>query len=179
MRNALKQLENVANQVMLGKNAIYANVKKKIILPEKGLSCSAFHEMGHAINANISKFGKILQGSRQFALFAIPIALIALIKNKKAEGEKPKNKLDSIGDFVKNNAGKLVFASYIPLLLEEGLASIKGGKLAKQVLSPDLAKKVSKTNAIGFCTYLTVAALSSIGLALGTKIRDKIVEKSK
>lgn len=70
----------------------------------------------------------------------------------------------------------MTFATFIPTLLEEGLASIKGNNFAKKVLSPELAKKVSKTNALGFSTYLGLATLSSLGIYLGTKVKDAIAK---
>lgn len=165
------------SQASSGINAFYTFASKKIVLPEKNLILSAFHEAGHAMNANLSTFGKSLQSMRGLMALATPIALIALFKTKKAEGEKPKNKLDKATDFIKNNAGKLTFLCFTPMLLEEGLASIKGGKLAKELLNPELAKRVSKTNKLGFATYAATAALTSLGIYLGTKVKDAIAHK--
>ena len=80
-----------------------------------------------------------------------------------------------VDDFIKENAGKLTFALNIPILLEEGMATMKGNKLAKSVLSPQLAKKVAKTNRLGFATYLCLAVGSGVGVYLATKVRDAIV----
>lgn len=164
-------------QMSVGKNACYTSASKKIIMPEKELGLALFHEAGHAMNANLSKFGKILQKCRPMHFLALPIAMIALCKTKKAPGEEPKNGLDKATTFVKNNAGKLTFAAFIPVLLEEGLATLKGNKFAKQLLSPDLAKKVTKTNALGFSTYLLLATLNGLGIFLGTKVKDSIASR--
>lgn len=129
------------------------------------------------MNANLSKFGKILQKCRPMALLAIPVSLIALWKTKKAPGEEPKNGLDKTTTFIKNNAGKLTFLAFLPTLLEEGLASVKGNKLAKKLLNPELAKKVAKTNALGFSSYALLATLSGLGVYLGTKVKDAIASK--
>ena len=163
-----------SSQMASGKNACYTFVSKKIIMPEKGLGLALFHEAGHAMNANLSKFGKILQQCRPMTLLAAPIALIALWKTQKAPGEEPKNRLDKTTTFIKNNAGKLTFLAFVPLLLEEGLATIKGNNFAKKLLSPELAKKVAKTNALGFSTYLLMATLNGLGIYLGTKVKDSI-----
>ncbi len=165
-----------AEQVEWGKNAFYAMESKKIVLPEKALSLAGFHEMGHALNANKSVFGKMLQKCRGLGALAFPIALISLIKTKKAPGEKPEGKLDKVTTFIKNNAGKLTFAAFLPMLLEEGLATIKGNKIAKNTLSKELARKVAKSNALGFSTYLALAALSSVGIWVANKIKDKIAQ---
>lgn len=164
------------SQMASGKNACYTFKSKKIIMPEKELSLAFFHEAGHAANANLSKFGKALQKSRPLAILALPIAAIALLKTKKVPGEKPKNKIDKTTTFIKENAGKLTFAAFLPTIMEEGIATLKGNKFAKQLLSTDLAKKVSKTNALGFSTYLLLATLSGLGIYLGTKVKDAIAK---
>ena len=151
---------------------------KNIVMPEKGMELLSFHESGHAMNANLSKAGKFLQKCRPIGLLVYPIAMIALLKNKKAPEEEPKNVLDKATTFVKDNAGKLSFAAYLPLLIEEGLASAKGQKYAKKFLSPDLAKKVLKNNVLGFSTYFIVATLTALGTCLGTKVRDTVVSNS-
>lgn len=181
LKHLPKQVKEVvgsiySSQVTSGENAFYSSASKKIIMPEKKLGLALFHETGHAMNANLSKFGKILQKCRPMAMLMLPIAAIALYKTKKAPGEEPKNNLDKATTFIKNNAGKLTFAAFLPTLLEEGLASLKGNKVAKQLLSPELAKKVAKTNALGFSTYLLTAVLSSLGIYLGTKVKDAIAK---
>ena len=166
-----------ASMFVSGKNACYAPASKKIVVP-KDLSLSFFHEAGHAINANFSKFGKVLQKCRPLAMLAAPIAMIALWKTKKAPDEKPTGVVDKTTTFVKNNAGKLTFAAFVPMLVEEGLATLRGNKFAKQLLSPSLAKKVAKTNAFGFATYALLATLSSVGIYLGVKVKDSIAHKT-
>lgn len=166
-----------SSQMASGENACYTFGAKKIIMPEKKLGLAVFHEAGHAMNANLSKFGKILQKCRPMTILALPVAMIALFKTKKAEGEEPKNGLDKATTFVKNNAGKLTFAAFLPMVLEEGLASLKGNNYAKKLLSPELAKKVAKTNALGFASYLALATTSALGICLGTKVKDAIAHK--
>lgn len=104
----------------------------------------------------------------------MPIAAIALFKTKKAPGEKTENQIGKATNFVKNNAGKLTFLAWLPTVVEEGLATFKGNKAAKQLLDSDLAKKVAKTNALGFSTYLLSAVLSSVGIYAAKKVKDKI-----
>ena len=163
-----------ASQMAYGKNACYTFASKKIIMPENELGLAGFHEAGHAMNANLSKCGKILQKCRPMTLLALPIGLIALCKTKKAPDEKPKNSIDKATTFIKDNASKLTFAACIPVLAEEGLATYKGNKFAKKFLNPKLAKKVAKTNALGFSTYLAAVTLGSLGIFLGTKVKDAI-----
>jgi len=157
-----------------GQNAFYTFKSKKIIMPEKELSLALFHEAGHAANQNLSKIGKVLQKCRGLTILALPISMIALWKTKRAPNQEPNSTAGKTTTFIKENAGKLTLATFIPMLLEEGLASIKGNNFAKKVLNPELAKKVSKTNALGFSTYIGLAALSSLGIYLGTKVKDAI-----
>ena len=171
-------LSSILGSVMSnGTNACYVDQAKKIILPETKLNLAFFHEAGHALNANMSVIGKALQKSRSLSMLMIPIALIALFKNKKAPGEKPKNGVDKATTFIKDNAGKLAFLTFVPTLLEEGMATLKGNKLAKEVLSKDMAKKVAKTNAMGFATYAILAAGAALSVYVTKKIKDAIASR--
>jgi len=162
--------------IKFGQNAVYLVNFNKIIMPEKNLLLFAFHEMGHAANYNLSKAGKLLQKSRFLGLLVLPIALISLFKTKKAPDEKTTGIIDRTTNFIKENAGKLTFLAFVPMLAEEALASIKGNGFAKKVLDPSLAKKVSKNNKLTYLTYLTAALCSSIGIALGVKVKDAIAK---
>lgn len=163
-----------------GENAAYLFNSKKIVIPtQKGLSWAVFHEAGHAMNANLSKFGKALQKCRPLTLLAVPIALISLFKNKKPDGVKPEGAVDKTTTFIKDNAGKLTFAAFLPTLIEEGMASIKGNKLANKLLSPELAKKVAKGNKIAYLTYLGTAIAAGVGIYTANKIRDAIAKPKK
>ncbi|MBQ3101778.1 hypothetical protein IJC60_02120 [bacterium] len=168
--------ESSVEQVLNGNNAFYAMQSKKLVLPERGMELAGFHEIGHALNANMGKFGKILQKARGLSVLVFPIALISLIKTKKAPNEKSEGALDKTTTFIKNNAGKLTFAAFTPVLLEEGLATIKGNKLARNTLTADLAKKVAKSNMLGFSTYLALATMSAVGIWLANKVKDKIAQ---
>ena len=157
-----------------GENAFSLAEIKKIIMPEKQWALNVFHEMGHAANYNLSKIGKLLQKTRGLSVLAIPIALIAFLKVNKNSDGKPKRTWDKITDFIKNNAGKLTFLTFAPVLIEEAMASIKGNGFAKKVLSPELAEKVAKSNKIAYITYLGLALTSSIGIYIGVKAKDAI-----
>ena len=56
----------------------------------------------------------------------------------------------------------LTFATFLPIIIEEGVATLKGNKYAKRFLSPELAKKISH---------------SSTGAYLGTKVKDSIASR--
>lgn len=150
--------------------------KNSIILPKEGIAPAGFHEVGHAMNYNLSKFGKLLQNFRPLTKLA-PIIGIFAACTRKAEakdgkeltsGQKTKN-------FIRDNAGVLAFASYLPMLIEEGMATYKGQKYANKVLSKDLAKTVLKGNSIAYMSYLTVAVTAGLAAHCAVKIKDKII----
>lgn len=172
-----EKIEKAIKMTSKGKNAFYHPITRQIMVNTKEMPFAAFHEMGHAINHNMSKATKYLHWGRQgFALLAPVFVAIGLLKNKKQDGEAPNGIKDKITSFIKNNCGKLAFLAMIPTLAEEGLASINGAKLAKKVLSPELFKKVCKSNAIAWCTYLAGATMVGAGANLAVKVRDKIVQ---
>lgn len=176
-KNVKEIIGNVLHSmVQEGKNALYTFKSKKIIMPEKELSLALFHEAGHAANHNLSAIGRALQKCRKLSLLGMPIAMIAFWKTKKAPNQEPTTVTDKTTTFIKENAGKLTFLTFIPMLLEEGLASIKGNNFAKKILSPELAKKVSHSNALGFLTYIGMASFTSLGIYLGTKVKDSIAK---
>ena len=130
------------------------------------------------MNKNLSKCANMLGKFRLMPILGGLMVTLSLLKDKKRDDEKPLGFFDKTAIFIKNNVGKLVFASYIPMLAEEGLASIRGQKVAKKLLSPDVYKNVVKGNALGFSTYLLVAISASLGATFATKVRDKIVHKN-
>ncbi len=170
-------IKNYMSQIKKGQNAFFMPVTNKIVLPKSGCESAVFHEMGHAMNANLSKFGKYLQKCRPLAIMADVMFLIALLKTKKEKDEKPKGFVDKTTDFIKNNVGKLSFLAFVPAILEEGLASYKGEKLAKNFLSADLMKKVVKTNRVGLLSYTCFALVTALAARLGVQIRDEIAHK--
>ena len=161
-----------------GDNAFYASASKKIVLPKNNLALCVFHEMGHAANHNLSTIGRLLQKSRfsffGFPILSIPILFIAICKTKKAPKESPKGTFDKITNFIKYNAGKLTFLTFMPILLEEAMASIKGNGYAKKFLSTELAQKVSKTNRLAYLTYFGSTLACSSGVYLAVKVKDLI-----
>ena len=60
------------------------------------------------------------------------------------------------------------------MLAEELKASQRGNKLAKELLSPELAKKVLKYNRYGAATYIVGALAATTAVAVGSKVKDWI-----
>lgn len=126
-----------------------------IYINSKKLPHSFFHEVGHAMNFQTSKFWRFLQKNRIAATTLIPIALLttALYKQKKAKGEKSQGFFDKATTFIKENVGKLVFLSALPVIAEEAKASLNGQKLAKKILSNKNYKNVVLSNSVGLLSY--------------------------
>ena len=167
-------LENIFKK---GNNAAYIPKTKKIAVNIDKLGASAFHEMGHAINHNQSKIWKVIQGMRAPSMIAGGVfALTALFKRKKIEGEQPVNTFDKVTTFVKDNVGKLVLASFVPIVSEELMATYRGNKMAKKLLPSELFAKVKKLNKLGAVTYISTALLTAFAAFSASKIRDGIAK---
>lgn len=147
-----RELEIVAS----GQNAFYTDVHKLAVAPKSKPSL-ILHELGHAVNANKGKFLRFLQKSRMFAS-AAPTALLMLDGLFAKRDDKP--------NFIERNAGILGFMSFLPTIIEEGLASIRGVKAAKGVLGKAVNLNTLKRNYIfAWTTYL----LAGIGLGVAAK----------
>ncbi len=169
------RLSKLANTVLKGRNACYLPKANAIVVNKDKMSYAAFHEMGHAMNKHMGGIGKVLHKLRGPMTLLTSVALFtALFKRKKAEGEKPQGFFDKTTTFVKENAGKLAFTGMVPTILEEGLASIKGAKLAKNLLSPENLKKLNNLNARALLTYIGGATAAGLSAFIISKVRDAI-----
>ena len=161
-----------------GNNAFCFPIISDIMINMDKCSESAFHEMGHALNFSGSKLTKaFVFGCRMITLPVSLIFAIGLLKPKKKEGEKPNGIIDKTTTFIKNNTGKLTFATFVPILAEEGLASIRGCNIAKKVLNLKFLKRINRTNFFAWTTYFISALMTAGMVALSVKIRDKVAEK--
>jgi hypothetical protein len=174
---ALPTMDGLRDAVKKGANAFYNTETKEIIMPAKQLSTCSFHEIGHAMNANLSKIGPKLQKMRNPAMLAasLMITYCALTRNKKPDENGEISTAGKINNFIRNNSGKLAFLATTPILLEEGMASVKGQKLAKKFLTDkNLIKTVKINNILGYLTYLSIGLGAGLGAWATTKIKDKI-----
>lgn len=169
-----KEMTNMfTGEVLHGKNTIIVNREK--------MSSALFHEIGHAFNANKSKFWGIMQKTRIPAMaFASFIALFAAF-SKKAEPKDGKEltKGQKTKNFIRNNAGYIAGASMLPVVAEEIAASIRGCKWANADLPKELAKKVRTANFLGAVSYIGSAAAVALSAFVATKVKDSIMEKRK
>ena len=175
--------EKLVNVLADCETAGYFPTIKKIIVNMNSAPDLSFHEMGHALTDKYGNFfSKLNIKSRFYVLALAPVFLLtSLIKApKKNKDEKPESIVDKTTTFIKNNCGKLVAASFIPILIDEGLASIKGQKLAKEVISSkDILNGLKNTHLKAYSTYLFVAGAAGGLSALAVHLRDKLSSKSK
>lgn len=175
-----RKLDCSKSQIVKGKNACFAHKANKIFVNTEKMSYVSFHEMGHALNANVGKAGKILMKLRKPGMLLVGVAMLTgIFKRKKVEGEKPQGVVDKVTTFIKDNCGKLTFLGFLPTILEEGLASVKGAKLAKGLLSEKNFKLLNRFNSKSWLTYLGAGIATSVGVTLASKVRDWIAEPKK
>lgn len=160
----VNELANELTVVADGKNAFYHDGYKFAVAPKTKPSLLP-HEIGHAVNAKNS-FLKVLQKSRRYAVFAPVAALIASRSIPPSKDGKP--------NFIERNAGVLGFCAFLPTIIEEGLASLRGIRQAGKTLGKNVKLGALKRNyALAWGTYL----LAGIGLGIGTKyaiVEDKL-----
>ncbi len=170
-----------------GKNALFLNkaipaanlAANSVVINKDKLSLAAFHELGHAYNFNNSKFWKAMQNLRTPSIalagaFALLPALVKEIKPKDGEELTTKEK---INNGLRKASPALAFLSMTPMLLEEGKATLRGNKWAKELLNPEMYKKVVKSNRYGYFSYMATAASFALMAFVGKKVKDKMTDK--
>lgn len=173
----LKSVLDPMVDIKAGRNAVFFPNINKIFINREKFGVGTFHEMGHAVNHNFSKFWGGMQKLRVPCMtLGGLLGTVALLKRKKVEGEEPKGFFDKTTTFIKNNVGKLTLATFVPIVAEELMATYRGNKMAKKVLSPELFKKVQKTNRFGAITYIAVGVGAALAAVVGSKVRDAIAK---
>lgn len=172
-----KKLADTLKIISEGKNACYIPTIKKVFVNPNKMGFSTFHELGHAINHTSKGFKGFLNKSRNFAALLAPLILLtSIIKKKKAPDEQPQSGWDKFTTFIKNNCGKLMFLAMVPTIAEEGFASINASKIAKDVLKPDMLKKMNNLNAKAWGSYVFGALAMSVCGALAVWVKDRVAQ---
>ena len=161
------------------KNCLTKEIDNVITINREKLPTAAFHEMGHAFNANSSKFWGAMQKMRTpaMALSSYFLLFSAFSRNEVAEEGKELTKVQKAKNFVRNNSGILAFSTMLPVIAEEVAASVRGCKWANSNLPKELAKKVRNTNLLGGITYIGAAVGMGLAAHFAVKTKDKIMEK--
>ncbi len=146
--------------VARGENAFYMDQLKLAVAPKNKPSL-ILHELGHAVNAHKGRFLKFLQSSRGKLAAIAPMLLLL---------DKFSQKSDNEQTFIEKHAGKIGFFAFLPTIIEEGLASLRGinsAKQIKQTLNNSINLKPLKRNyAFAWLTYL----ISGIIFGISTKL---------
>lgn len=181
-----KRLEsNYIETIKAGANAAYCPPPNEIVVNSKSIYSSVYHELGHAMNGNGNKISKAIQKAGAITPFGVSLLAPLFLATglcKNPEKNKPKEEQTKVGktlDFISNNAGKLTLASYLPLLVEEGSASIRGVKAASKYLPKNAIKNLKTNYMKAWGSYAATASIVSAGVALGTAVSNKIREGKK
>ena len=151
----LPKFLNPDKNIIRGKNASFSQFDNVIAINREKIPLAAFHEIGHAYNKQSSNIlRKIQYASPVLGALGILAAFLPIIITPAPErdnvpmtfGEKLKNKIRSSSPF-------LAAACYIPIVAEEGIASLRASQLAKPLLQPEIYKKMVRGNICGFLTY--------------------------
>ena len=164
------QHANVPLTYKLGQNAAYDPFYNKIILNTDKMSSAGFHELGHAMNALKSKYGV-----KYLAKLRAPGYLIAGLMEYFAifSRTKPKDAPKNVIDIIEDNCGKIAFLAMLPTVIEEGVASYRGIKLAKKAgVSDTLLKSMKKIYLKAHTTYSGKAVLGGLAVYASRKIMD-------
>ncbi len=160
-------------QVQQGENAFFNGLNQVFVNREIAPNL-LFHELGHAHNNKFSPFFRKMlrfyQGS-QIAPFVIALSSLFLNEEKPKDGAEL-TKFQKAKNTVRKSLPFAAALSSLPMLLEEGVATSKANKWAKEILTPDLAKKVMRGNKFGFLTYLAIPISAFLISFLGMKYKD-------
>lgn len=174
------RLFNRVKTLAYGLNAFFIPKMNKIKMNDKSLYSSVFHEIGHALNFNSSKSMKFIQNIRTISTISLPVIGISslflrLFHNKKQSENK--TKWEKTKDFISNHSGKILFLTFSPILIEEGVASIKGIKLAKPYLSRLQHKQHIKNLSLALGSYLLIPVVFASATNIGIFAKNKITKQ--
>lgn len=167
-----KEIELIIN----GKNAV--NLFDKVFVNFDKLSAVAFHEAGHAKNYfSNNLFTKSIQYLKHPFFrkigFGVALASATLIPPKK-DDEKHENLFSKTLGFLKKHCVEIAALSYAPLVMEEGLASIKGYKMAKDLLPANALKVMNRIHAKGLLSYIGMGVTAAIGIYTANKVKNAL-----
>jgi|GEM_PF-1154047 len=161
-RHISPNLGEALDPVVKGQNAFFIagnSAGKGLAVAPKTQSSLILHELGHAVHSHKNGIMKLLQNSRRIVPY-VPTALLLLngLTPDKTEGQ----------NFIERNAGKLGFLAFLPTIIEEGMASLKGIKAAKnasKTLGKLNLKPLIKNYGLAWMTYV----LAGVGLGIAAK----------
>lgn len=152
-----------------------------IQINEKGFYPSVFQEIGHALNFHNGGFTKFLLRTKGICARVVPLigisGLFVKVLHNKTDS-KNKSAFEKAKDIYSDNAALTLCSAYVPILLEEGLASKKALKLSKPYLTKAQQEKHIKFLILSFCSCLMIPVLFASATNLGVYTKNKIVGKN-
>ncbi len=164
-------------QEAAGRNACYIPKDKKVVLNTDKIAHAGFHELGHAKNHLLSKYGlKYLQKMRGPAYKIAAIMEFFAVFSR----TKPKEAKKSMFDRIEDNCGKIAFLALMPVVAEEAIASYRGVNLAKKAgLDKALVNNLKKLYKKALLTYGGYAVLCGLAIGASRWIMDKFTRPKK
>lgn len=169
--------KRIAPTVVKGhKSSYYMN--EKVAVTSKSTHQQIFHEIGLAKVAENKALRPILTLGKKLPVVAVISGLLALQYTPRMDClEKPKTWWDKTQDFLDNNSGKIVFATYMPLLAEKYMASRYGLQHIEKHMDQAKVKSVRRLYNVGLVTYLASAFAAAAGVGLGNKVQNNIIKQ--
>ena len=163
-----------------GANACFSNNYNEIWINKELRGVALFHELGHSINFNSKGTKKFIHNSKKLVpLFAPAILFAGLLTNKpKKENPQEQTKINKTANFLKKNCGYLTALFLAPIVIEEGLASYNGAKLAKKYLNKFDLERMERMNAKSLLSYISMAVTAGLAVKAAVMARDGIVNKN-
>ena len=165
-----QKFTDLTSPYVKGTNAAFNTKTKQVIINTDKISIAGFHELGHALNKLKSSWLTRMNSKLYGIGYAVAgfMGYIALFSRS-----KPKDAPRTFGDWVKDNCGKIAFAAMIPILIEEGLASRKGVKLARKTGVDEARIKAMKNlYKKAFMTYAGRCVLGGLAVGASSMIMD-------
>ena len=164
------QLSLVENEYKAGKNACFIPKTKEVVINTDKISVAGFHELGHAMNNLMSKYGVKYLAKMRAPGYAIAglMEYFAIFSRTKPKGAKR-----SLTDIIEDNCGKIAFLSMLPVVAEEYIASRRGLKLAEEYgVTESLINNMKKLYRKALLTYGGRAVLGGLAVYASRKIMD-------
>jgi hypothetical protein len=154
-------IENIPNSGC----AYYGTVSKTIGIDMQKNALSIFHEIGHAqIFDKYNMLTKLPLGANQAIFLSIATAIAPAIMDKFNIGNY------DVQDKAWNVSPFIIGGIWLPIIINEGMASIKGQNMAKPFLDKVMYKSMKQANIAGLLSYIFTGAAS---ILLSKLVRER------
>ena len=137
-------IENFPNS----RSAYYGTFSKTIGIDMKESGLSIFHEIGHAYMHNTNKISKFIPTTNKALILSmIAVSVPVAMETFSIGTNDMRDKAWTISPIIMGGV-------WLPKVIDEAVASIKGQKFAKPLLDKMLYKNVVKSNIAALLTYI-------------------------